>query len=352
MGLVGKKVIMDTNASLPRLSEDKTAWQKIAARYQNPDALRSWWQVVNTLVPYISLLVLMTLSLQVSYWLTLLLSIPTAGFMIRTFIIFHDCGHGSFFRSKRLNTIMGIITGILTFTPYHRWRHDHAIHHATVGDLDRRGKGDVWTLTVEEYLALPRWKKFAYRVARNPLIMFTVGSLSVFLISHRFASRSSGKRERHSVYWTNLALLGILLAMSLTIGIKAYILVQLPVMILGTSVGVWLFYVQHQFEGVYWERHERWDYLTASLKGSSFYKLPGVLKWFTGNIGYHHIHHINSRIPNYNLEKCHKEQPIFQEAKTLTLWSSARSLFLNLWDEDAGRLVGFKTLNKVRIRSR
>ncbi len=334
--------------NLPSTDADRPAWQKIVARYQNPDNLRSWWQVINTLVPYLTLLVLMALSLRVSYWLTLLLSIPAAGFMIRTFIIFHDCGHGSFFRSKRLNDTVGIITGILTFTPYQRWRHDHAVHHATVGDLDRRGRGDVWTLTVSEYLALSPWKKLAYRVARNPLIMFTVGALGVFLIGHRFVSPKSGKRERNSVYLTNLILLGIVLLMSFTIGLKAYLLVQLPVMLLGTSVGVWLFYVQHQFDGVYWARHSRWDYLTAAMKGSSYYKLPGVLQWFTGNIGYHHIHHINSRIPNYNLPKCHNEHPMFQNVNTLTLVSSMRSLFLNLWDEETGKLVGFGALRNNR----
>jgi omega-6 fatty acid desaturase (delta-12 desaturase) len=266
--------------------------------------------------------------------------------MIRTFILFHDCGHGSFFKSKRANDTLGIITGILTFTPYFHWRHNHAVHHATVGDLDRRGVGDVMTLTVEEYQALPGWKKFGYRIMRNPLIMFSVGSIGVFLIGHRFSSQEANRQERFSVYWTNLALVGIIVFMSITIGIKAYLLVQLPILILGTSVGVWLFYVQHNFEGVYWERHERWDFVAASLQGSSFYKLPRILKWFTGSIGYHHVHHISPRIPNYFLEKCHNDNPIFQAVKPLTLWSSRRSLFLRLWDEERKMLVSFGEISR------
>ena len=327
---------------------EKVSWQKIIARYQNPDLQRSVWQMCNTLIPYFALWILMVLSLQVSYWLTLLLAIPTAGFMIRTFIIFHDCGHGSFFKSKRANDTVGIITGIITFTPYYHWRHNHAVHHATVADLDRRGVGDVMTLTVAEYKALDPWKKLGYRLMRNPLIMFSIGSLAVFLIGHRFYNRKDGRQERNSVLWTNLALLLIIVLLSAIIGFKAFMLVQLPILFLGTSVGVWLFYVQHQFEGVYWARHTRWDYLSAALKGSSFYKLPRVLQWFTGNIGYHHIHHIGPRIPNYFLEKCHKEQAMFQQVKPLTLRSSLKSLSLRLYDEDSKRLVGFRSIRPMK----
>jgi acyl-lipid omega-6 desaturase (Delta-12 desaturase) len=322
-------------------ASETVPWQQTVAKYQAPHALLSWWQVANSLIPYIVLWTLMVLSLRVSYWLTLLLAIPAAGFMIRTFIIFHDCGHGSFFKSRRLNDAIGIITGLLSFTPYYRWRHDHAMHHATAGDLDRRGFGDVPTLTVEEYLARSSWKKFVYRVIRQPLVLFTLGSTGTFLIGHRFATKTCGKQERYSVYWTNLALLLITILMSLAIGFKAFVLVQLPILVIGTSVGVWLFYVQHQFEGVYWERHDRWDYVSAALKGSSYYKLPGILQWFTGNIGFHHIHHLSPRIPNYFLESCHNDNPLFQQVKPLTLRGSARSLSLRLWDERQKKLVGF-----------
>lgn len=335
---------MAISVNKPKNTSQVGSWQKIVAAYQTPHAGRSWWQVINTLVPFFLLWILMVLSLDVSYWLTLLLAFPTAGFFARTFIIFHDCGHGSFFKSKRANDIMGYITGIITLTPYHRWRHDHAVHHASVGDLDRRGVGDIMTLTVKEYQNKSAWERLVYRVTRHPLALFTVGPLGLFLINNRFSTRTSGKRERYSVYWTNLALLIILLVMSLTIGLKAFFLVLLPVMVIGTTAGVWLFYVQHQFEGVYWERHERWDYLSAALKGSSYYKLPRILQWFSGNIGFHHIHHISPRIPNYYLEKCHRENPMFQNVQTLTLLSSLKCMFLNLWDEDNGKLVGFGDL--------
>jgi omega-6 fatty acid desaturase (delta-12 desaturase) len=329
----------------------KLPWQQVIAKYQQPQVSRSVWQVINTLVPYFALWFLMVLSLKVSYWLTLLLAIPAAGFMMRTFILFHDCGHGSFFESKRANDTLGIITGILTFTPYYSWRHAHAVHHATVADLDRRGVGDVWTLTVKEYQALPGWNKLVYRVVRNPLIMFTIGSLAVFLIGHRFAKHGDARRERFSVYWTNLALLGVITLLSFMIGLKAFILVQLPILFFGTSAGVWLFYVQHQFEGTYWARHNNWDYLTAALQGSSFYKLPRVLQWFSGNIGFHHIHHVSPRIPNYLLENCHNAHPLFREVKPLTLLSSLRSLRLRLWDEDTQKLVGYAELKQMQKAS-
>jgi len=339
---------MDSSVAGNPEQPEKLSWQKMIAPYQHSGNLRSIWRISNTLIPYFALWILMVLSLQISYWLTLLLAIPAAGFMIRTFIIFHDCGHGSFFKSKRANDTVGIITGILTFTPYYNWRQHHAVHHATVADLDRRGVGDILTLTVAEYQALSSWKKFGYRLVRNPWIIFTIGSLGVFLIGHRFFSRKDGRRERNSVLWTNLALLLIIVLLSAIIDFKAFVLVQLPILFLGTSVGVWLFYVQHQFEGVYWARHTRWDYLSAALQGSSFYKLPRVLQWFTGNIGYHHIHHISPRIPNYFLEKCHKEQAMFQQVKPLTLRSSLKSLSLRLYDEDAKRLVGFRSIRPMK----
>jgi omega-6 fatty acid desaturase (delta-12 desaturase) len=290
---------------------------------------------------------LMLRSLEVSYWLTLALSIPAAGFLMRAFIIFHDCGHGSFFKSRRANDALGILTGILTFTPYYRWRHDHAVHHASAGDLDRRGVGDVWTLTVQEYLDSPPWKRAAYRLFRYPLVMVGFGPFFVFVIIQRFAGGTTGKRERYSVYWTNLALLGILALMGATIGIKAYVLIQVPIMIIAGSAGVWMFYVQHQFEGVYWERHDNWNYASAALKGSSFYQLPRVLQWFTGNIGFHHIHHLGPRIPNYNLERCYRENLMFQEVKPITLRTSLKSLRLRLWDEERHRLVGFGHLKTL-----
>ena len=334
---------MKESAGTKKKTTTGPTWQETVAKYQTPDPMRSWWQVVNTLVPYFALWGLMVYSLRFPYWVTLLLAVPAAGFLVRTFIIFHDCGHGSFFKTRKANDTLGIITGVLTFTPYYRWRHHHAIHHATSSDLDRRGADFVPTMTIDEYQALSLWKKFLYQLSRNPLLMFTVGSTFVFLIAHRFPYKTTGKRERNSVYWTNLAILGIIALAWATIGWQAYVLVQLPIIILGSTVGVWMFYVQHQFEETYWERHENWSYESAALEGSSFYKLPKVFQWITGNIGFHHVHHLSPRIPNYNLEKAHNDNPIFQEVEPLTFMESLRCLSLRLWDEEKRIMVGFES---------
>lgn len=328
------------------MNKENMNWRPIVAKYARPDVWRSLWQVANTLIPYLALFYISMRSLEISFWLTLPMTILTAGFMVRTFIIFHDCGHGSFFKSKTANDWLGRITGLLTFTPYYRWRHDHAIHHATAGDLDRRGIGDVYTMTVEEYLQAPWWKKIGYRVMRHPVFMFLFGSLIVFMFAQRVPP-GKGDRETASVWWTNLALVLMMTVMSLVFGWKAYFLVQVLVIFFGASVGIWLFYVQHNFEGVYWERREHWDFFTASMQGSSFYKLPAVLQWFTGNIGFHHIHHLSAKIPNYNLPRALKENPLFQ-VKPLTLFSSLKSLTLRLYDEKTRRLVGWSILKQYR----
>jgi acyl-lipid omega-6 desaturase (Delta-12 desaturase) len=331
---------------------DGSAWKDIVARYQKSSAWRALWQILNTLVPYAGLWYLMYLSLDVSYWLVVPLAILASGFLVRVFIIQHDCGHGSFFKSRLANDILGFITGVLTFTPYFHWRWEHALHHSSSGDLDRRGTGDVWTLTVQEYLESSRWKRFSYRLVRNPAVLFVIAPMFLFLIWQRLASPKASVRERLSVYWTNLAILGIAVGLSLAFGWKAYLLIQLVVVCLAASAGVWLFYVQHQFEGVYWERGENWDYATAALKGSSFYKLPKVLQWFSGNIGFHHIHHLSPRIPNYHLEKCHRAEPLFQTVKPVTLFSSFKSFTFRLWDEQRRTLVGYGHLKTVRQQSR
>ncbi|MFQ5606158.1 MAG: fatty acid desaturase [bacterium] len=336
--------MMDGNHSANKSTTKIWPWRQVLAKYEKPQNRASIWQIVSSIVPFLVLWYLMYLSLSVSYWLVLALAPFAAGFMVRIFIIFHDCGHGSFFKSKKAKNFWGFITGILTFTPYHQWRHDHAVHHATACDLDRRGVGDVWMLTVEEYRNLPRRKKLTYRIYRNPLVMFTVGAFYLFLINNRFPTPGAARRERHSVYWTNLAILGISVIMSLAIGFVNFVLIQLPVLAMAASAGVWLFYVQHQFEGVYWERHEKWDYVKAALYGSSFYKLPRILQWFTGNIGFHHVHHLGQRVPNYHLERCYRENRLFQEVKPVTLRSSLKSLTLRLWDEKQHKLVGYKVL--------
>lgn len=358
---------MPTTIPTPSSSEAASAleattvaeWKEVVAKYQEPSLPRAIWQITNTFGPYALLWYLMYLSLSVSYWLTVPLAILAGGFMIRSFIIFHDCGHGSYFKSKRANSIVGFISGMLTLTPFFHWRWEHSLHHATSGDLDRRGTGDVWTMTVQEYLESSRWKRFAYRLARNPIVLFVIAPIFLFVVRQRFASPKANRRERYSVWWMNFALFVFAASMSWAFGqtpsgtdwafgIKAYLLIQLLVMGVAGSAGVWLFYVQHQFEGVYWERTDEWDFTDAALKGSSFYKLPKILQWFSGNIGYHHIHHLSSRIPNYNLERCHDSHPIFHSVKPVTLISSLKSFTFRLWDEQKRRLVGYRHLNEIR----
>ena len=329
-------------------TSETAAWKKIVAKYQQPSRGRGTWQIINSLVPYAALWYLIYLSLAVSWWIVLPLAILAGGFLVRLFIIHHDCGHGSFFRSRKANDTWGFITGVLTLTPYQLWRWEHAMHHSASGDLDRRGLGSVWTLTVQEYLEASRWKRFAYRLARNPFVLFLIAPFYLFVIQQRFSSKGASRRESHSVYQTNLAILGVAMVLSLIFGLKAYLLIQLTMIIVAGSAGVWLFYVQHQFEGAYWQRHEKWDYLSAALQGSSFYKLPKILQWFSGNIGFHHIHHLSPRIPNYNLERCHKAEPLFQTVPPVTLFSSLKSLTFRLWDEERHRLVGFNHLRKPR----
>ena len=236
------------------------------------------------------------------------------------------------------------MTGLLSFTPYYHWRWEHAQHHGSSGDLDRRGTGDIWTLTVQEYLEASRWKRFAYRLTRNPLVLFVLAPAFLFLVLQRFPSAKAGRRERHSVYWTNLGVLAMATGLSCLFGLKTYLLIQLGISMVAGTGGIWLFYVQHQFEGVYWERRDRWDYCQAALQGSSFYKLPKVLQWFSGNIGFHHIHHLSPRIPNYYLGQCHQAEPLFQTVKPVTLFASFRSFTFRLWDEQHRKLVGYRAL--------
>lgn len=327
------------------------SWKTIVARYQRPSTRRATWQLINTLVPYAGLWCLMYLALKVSWWLTLPLAALAGGFLVRIFIIFHDCGHGSFFPSRRANDLWGFFCGVLTFTPYAHWRWEHAQHHATAGDLDRRGVGDIWTMTVQEYLESSRWRRAAYRLARNPLVLFVVAPFYLFVVKHRFACPKASRGDRLSVYWTNLALFGMAAGMSAVFGVKAFVLLQAILLLVAGAAGVWLFYVQHQFEGVYWERRAGWDFTAAALQGSSYYRLPRLFQWFSGNIGFHHIHHLSPRIPNYHLEPCHRDNPLFQQIKPLTLGSSLKSLSFRLWDERARRLVGFAHLRHLRRQS-
>jgi acyl-lipid omega-6 desaturase (Delta-12 desaturase) len=330
------------------IENETSEWKEIVRKYQVPSKWGSAWQIINTLGSYAALWVLMYFALAISYWLVVPLAILAGGFLVRTFIIFHDCTHGSFFKSRRGNDILGFISGVLVFTPYHHWRWEHSVHHSSAGDLDRRGMGDVWTLTVEEYLAASRWKRFTYKVARNPFVLFVLAPMILFVILHRIPAKDAKTRERFWVHATNLAILATAAALSCLFGVKAYLIIQMTALLVASTAGVWLFYVQHQFEDVSWERRAEWDFVQAALEGSSFYKLPKILQWFSGNIGFHHIHHLSPRIPNYQLELAHKSEPLFQAVKPLTLRKSLKSLTFRLWDEDDRKLVGYKTMRAPR----
>jgi omega-6 fatty acid desaturase (delta-12 desaturase) len=292
-------------------------------------------------VPYLALSVAMYFALRISVLLVLALAIPAAGFLVRTFILFHDCSHGSLLRSKRANAWLGMVLGLFVYSPFLRWRHDHAIHHATSGDLDRRGGGDVRTLTVAEYQALPSRARLAYRIFRNPLVMFGIGPIVALLVGPRLVSRDARPRMRRSVIGTNIALAVLVGVLCWSLGWSNFLLVQFPTVMLAGSAGIWLFYVQHQFEDAYWQEAGDWSYADAALRGSSYLKLPKVLQFFSGNIGLHHVHHLNSRIPNYNLQRAHDENPIFHDVPTLSFMDGMRTVRLKLWDERTGRMVGF-----------
>jgi acyl-lipid omega-6 desaturase (Delta-12 desaturase) len=326
----------------------ESKWREIVSEFQRPSLIRSTWQILNSVGIYLVIWYLMYLSLGVSYWLTIPLAIAAGGFLVRVFIIFHDCAHGSFFRSRKANDILGFITGVLTFTPYHQWRWEHTVHHAHAGDLDSRGMGDIWTMTVQEYLAASRWTKFRYRLARNPVVLFVLAPTFLFLVLQRFPLAKASKKIRRSLHYTNLCVFALIAVLIWVFGLQAYLGIQFIVVLVGATSGIWLFYVQHQFEGVSWERGENWDFTEAALKGSSFYRLPRILQWFSGNIGFHHIHHLSPRIPNYNLESCHKADPLFQSVQSISLLSSLKSLAFRLWDEESRKLVGFRHLNTKR----
>jgi len=336
-----------TNTTQPKNARARRLLGALRA-YHRPSHRRAVGQLANSVLPYLALWVTAYLLLDVSFWLTLVVAMFAAAFLVRVFIISHDCGHGSFFRSRRANDLVGAFTSFLVFLPYYRWRHEHSIHHANAGDLDNRGVGDINTLTVREYMALSRWGRLKYRLYRNPFVMFVIGPLYVFVISYRFLPRRSTRREYISVIRTNVMLGLVITAAALTIGLKAYVLVQLPILAFAGVAGVWLFYVQHQFEDVYWERNERWDFISQALQGSSYYHLPGILRWFSGNIGFHHIHHLSSRIPNYYLSKVQKRTPDLHQVPRLTLRKSFTTLKYRLWDEEQRLLVGFSRVRELR----
>jgi len=312
-------------------------------RYREPDQPRALLELGITLSALISLWVLMWLSLDVGYWLTLLLAIPAAGFLVRLFLIQHDCGHGAFFSGHALNDWVGRALGVLTFTPYDYWKRNHAVHHATSSNLDRRGIGDIETLTVEEYRARSWAGRISYRLNRNAIVMFAIGAPYVFLLKQRlpFYQMRAGWRPWVSTMATNAGIAGGVALMIWLVGAGPFLLVHGPIMLLAAAMGVWLFYVQHQFEDVVWMRNDSWALQDAALAGSSYYDLPGVLRWFTANIGIHHVHHLNSRIPFYRLQQVLRDHPELKQVGRLTLKDSLRSVRLTLWCEDRQKLVSF-----------
>lgn len=318
--------------------------KKLTSPYEKSDTKGSVRQMINTFIPFLILWILAYESLSVSYLLTLALTVVAAGFLTRIFIIFHDCCHHSFFKNRRANKILGTITGILTLFPYNQWQHDHSVHHATSSNLDKRGTGDIWLLTVDEYLAAPLWQKLCYRAYRNPFVMFVLGPIYEFLLKNRFNRKGARRKERINTYITNLSIAALAGLLCYAIGWQAFLLVQGPIFLISGSAGVWLFYVQHTFEDSYYEGDEEWEYVKAAVEGSSFYKLPKILQWLTGNIGFHHVHHLSPRVPNYRLEAVHNNIQPLQNVPTITLATSLRSISFRLWDENNKKFIGFKGL--------
>jgi omega-6 fatty acid desaturase (delta-12 desaturase) len=314
--------------------------------FQHPDGGRSARQLLTSVLPYLALLFVMWYVGEVSVLLALVVAVPTAGFMLRSFIVFHDATHGSLFRNRSLNDAIGSILGVMTFTPFKAWQSSHARHHASAGDLDRRGMGDVWTLTVAEYRASPLWRKILYRLYRDPFVFVLLGTANFVIISRTWPKGTSA-RERNSILLTNLGIAAMAAGGIWLVGLQTYLFIQLSSFSLAAAAGIWLFYVQHQYEGVYWARGGQWTFADAALVGSSYYRLPKLLQYFTGNIGFHHVHHLNPRVPNYYLERCHRGHPDFEKVPVLTLAKSLKSLSLRLFDEDTGRLVGFRHLRRA-----
>jgi acyl-lipid omega-6 desaturase (Delta-12 desaturase) len=328
-------------------------WREIIAPYARPSGRHATTQLLNTGLPFLAIMAALFCGLDHGIWATLLLALPAAAFVVRLFIIQHDCGHHSFFKSRRANDLLGRVIGVFTLTPYHFWRRSHALHHATSGNLDRRGTGDVVTLTVREYLSRPIWQRLTYRLYRHPLVMFGIGPAYQFFIRHRIPTGSPLRHRQNwlSILGTNAVLAAAIATIALTIGLRPLLLGYLPVMLIAASIGVWLFYVQHQFENTYWASDAEWRFDRAALEGCSYYDLPRVLHWISGHIGLHHLHHLSSKIPNYRLRDCFEQNPEFRRAKRLSLLSSLGCARLAVWDEQQRKLIPFRNLRRLTARN-
>jgi acyl-lipid omega-6 desaturase (Delta-12 desaturase) len=339
--VVTERVAPEPAQSVGEVPQAPSFWRERLSPYARPRAFRSAVDLTTSVVAYLAVSAGMYFALALSPWLVLALAPVSAAFLLRTYIIFHDCSHGSFVGSRRANVCIGTLCGLLVLSPFVRWRHDHAVHHATSGDLDKRGVGDLPTLTVAEYQQRSRRGRLAYRLIRTPLVMFGLGPVFAMIIGPRIVARGAPPRMRNSVIRTDVALAVVGAALIWAIGIGDFLLIWAPAALLAGAAGIWLFYVQHQFEDAYWQRADQWSYADAALRGSSFLKLPGLLQFVSGNIGYHHIHHLSVRIPNYNLQRAHEENPVFHTVPTLSLRDGLRAVRLKLWDEQRGRLVTF-----------
>ncbi|MEH7237517.1 fatty acid desaturase [Bacillus sp. JJ1562] len=326
---------------------DQRSLRKQVAPFEKSNLKASLFQLFNTLIPYLGLWVLAYYSLNISYILTFVIGVIAAGFLVRMFIIFHDCCHHSFFKNRKANKIIGTFFGILTLFPYSKWGHDHSVHHATSSNLDKRGTGDIWVMTVEEYMEASTWKRLCYRIYRNPFVMFILGPIFVFLIENRFNRKKARKNERLNTYITNLGIVGLAAVLCWAIGWQSFLIVQGTIFMISGIAGVWLFYVQHTFEDSYFEEDENWEYVKAAVEGSSFYKLPKPLQWLTGNIGYHHVHHLSPRVPNYKLEEVHNQTAPLKHVPTITLKTSLKSLKFRLWDEEEKVFVGYGKIKEM-----